>query len=310
MKVNFEVIRNVFSPLLERRRWACYRMVWDENRGKYNKIPISPLTGRGAKSNDPRTWVTFAQALSYMRKRQDIAGLMIALTEYDDLLGIDIDGCIDDEGHLSEMAATIIEIADSYTEVSPSGKGIRIMLRGNLPLGGRKNTANGVEMYDAARFLTLTGNHVPGTPMEINRRIAETQEIHGRFVQPERYRNEQAVESAADRQPRSMVLDDEDLLEAAQYSANGEAFEALLEGEWDGYPSQSEADAAFCCMLAFWTGWNAEQMDRIFRSSGLYRPKWDSVRYGDGRTYGNALINWAITNTNCCYMQEDEEYEH
>ena len=104
------------------------------------------------------------------------------------------------------------------------------------------------------------------------------------------------------------MVEDEELIELASYAANGDAFEYLLEGNWEGdYPSQSEADAAFCCNLAWWSGWNPKQMDRIFRTSGLYREKWESVRYSDGRTYGQGLIEWSIQVTNTYYLQEENE---
>ena len=74
----------------------------------------------------------------------------------------------------------------------------------------------------------------------------------------------------------SIMLDDTELITKAQRSKNGQQFSLLMQGLWSGaYPSQSEADMAFCNLLAFWAGKNAEQMDRVFRISGLMRDKWD-----------------------------------
>ncbi|WP_054644785.1 phage NrS-1 polymerase family protein [Thermoanaerobacter thermocopriae] len=73
-------------------------------------------------------------------------------------------------------------------------------------------------------------------------------------------------------------LTDEEILEKARTAENHKEFNLLWEGKWQeaGYPSQSEADLALCCMLAFWSGKNKEQMDRLFRNSGLFREKWDT----------------------------------
>ena len=90
-----------------------------------------------------------------------------------------------------------------------------------------------------------------------------------------------------------MNLDESQLIDIALKSKQGQAFNTLYQGFWEGlYPSQSEADLAFCNMLAFWTGRDKFKMDSIFRKSGLYRPKWDSKR-GE-RTYGDYVLDTAI----------------
>jgi len=96
-------------------------------------------------------------------------------------------------------------------------------------------------------------------------------------------------------------LEDEDLLEKATSASNGEKFERLWNGNTAGYDSQSEADMALCCLLAFWTGGDRTQMDQLFRQSGLLREKWDEVHYADGSTYGEKTIERAIATTSEFY---------
>lgn len=90
--------------------------------------------------------------------------------------------------------------------------------------------------------------------------------------------------------------DDGKLLDLARNARNGAKFAALYDrGDTSGYNSQSEADAALCAILAFWTGGDLSRIDALFRLSALFRPdKWDSVRV-KGKTYGAATIERAAT---------------
>ena len=100
-------------------------------------------------------------------------------------------------------------------------------------------------------------------------------------------------------------LTDEEILSKAKGSKNAFLFAGLWEGQWQEiYPSQSEADSALCMILAFWTMKNAEQIDRIFRQSGLYRDKWDEM-HGE-QTYGELTISKAMNSQTVIY---DPEYQ-
>jgi primase-polymerase (primpol)-like protein len=96
-----------------------------------------------------------------------------------------------------------------------------------------------------------------------------------------------------------MVLDDAELVRRARSAANGEKFARLWNGDTSGYADgnnegRSEADFALCSLLAFWCGPDKDRIDRLFRQSGLMRPKWDERHYGDGRTYGQGTIGHAL----------------
>ena len=91
-------------------------------------------------------------------------------------------------------------------------------------------------------------------------------------------------------------IEDETLLARARRAGNGKGFQRLWEGNWSGrYLSQSEADLALCGMLAFWTGPQSDRIDRLFRQSSLYRAKWDTPHHCDGRTYGQATVETALS---------------
>ena len=86
-------------------------------------------------------------------------------------------------------------------------------------------------------------------------------------------------------------LADQDLLNKLFNAKNGERVRRLWEGDSSDYPSHSEADAALCMDLAFWTGRDAQRMDSTFRRSGLMREKWER------EDYRQATIESAIEKT-------------
>jgi hypothetical protein len=95
-------------------------------------------------------------------------------------------------------------------------------------------------------------------------------------------------------------LSDEALLARARAARNGPKFARLWSGDVSGYtradgtPDASAADQALCNMLAFYTR-DRLQIDRLFRLSGLVRPKWDERHAADGRTYGEMTVDQALS---------------
>jgi hypothetical protein len=129
--------------------------------------------------------------------------------------------------------------------------------------------------------------------------LKENQQALDRLV--ERIERQRESKAKPKQTPQGTTYDDNRLIDKMLDSPNGGKILALLNGDFSGYPSRSEADQALCNHLAFWTGNNAEQMDRIFQASGLYRDKWIQKHYGDGRTYGEATIQKAIESTTETY---------
>ncbi len=195
-----------------------------------------------------------------------------------------IDHCIQDK-KLSSMAKEIIGAVKSYTEVSPSGMGIHILCKGTLPGAGKKKSALGLEMYDSGRYFTVTERAFQKYPI-IQERQQEITQIYQTYFAEKKKQN-------TEKQQQICHLEDEKVLEIAGKSQNSSKFFALYAGNWKSlYASQSEADLAFCNLLAFYTAGDGDQIDRIFRTSGLMRKKWDEIH--GLQTYGNATITKAI----------------
>ena len=148
--------------------WVCYRK--EERQGRLTKVPYSPLNGRGAQSNVPATWSDYTTAVKALQTSgYDGLGYMF----HQDFTGVDLDHCVDAAGVIEPWALKIVRFLDSYTEFSPSGGGVHVLVRGHIPKGVRRfippdrhplQEHAAVEMYCEKRYFTITGRHVPGTP--------------------------------------------------------------------------------------------------------------------------------------------------
>ena len=174
------------------------------------------------------------------------------------------------------MALDVIETVDSYTEVSPSGKGLRIFLEApGVVLDKSAYYTNNrdlkLEVYiegSTFKFLTITGNVLRDRPVAA--RSAEIQTVLDKYMLKKKASAREAMPGG------KSILTDDEVITKAHAAVNGERFGRLWAGDWEGYPSQSEADQGLCNLLAFWTRRDLDQMDRLFRQSGLMREKWDA----------------------------------
>lgn len=280
------------AELTAREQWVVWR--WEKRKGKWNKPPYQP-SGRPAKSNDATTWVSFETAIEAFESG-DFNGVGFVLTADDPYAMADLDHCLDSASRsVKAWAAEIVDQLSSYTEITPSGEGLRVIVKALLPPGGHKRAmqgGGGVELYDQLRYMTMSGNHLAGTPETIEEREQEMAELHARLFgqEPRSARVTTPVGCAR------MRLTDDELLAKARLAKNRQKFCALYDhGDFSAYPSASEADLALCGLLAFWTGGDAQQIDRMFRRSALFRKeKWDVEHHANGETYGEATIAKAL----------------
>jgi putative DNA primase/helicase len=248
-------------------QWVCWAYTYQPRRNPtkpWTKVPKQPDSGRNARSTNPRTWGSFDQAMARYHG-QGLDGIGFVVTEDDDYVAIDLDGCRNPEtGEIQPWAQAIIDRFTSYTEVSPSGTGIRVFVKGKLPPHGRKKGA--IEVCDRARFVTVTGCQLTETSSLIEDRQAELEAFHAEVFGARGAHASGHAPRAWNGHGPSAHVSDEAILEKARRSANGEKFAKLWAGDVSGYPSQSEADLALCGILAFWTRDRA-QIDRLFRQS-------------------------------------------
>ena len=293
-KVNFV---NIPQELKLNASFCVWKL--EKRNGKLTKVPYDPKNGQLARTNDPSTFSDFGTAMkAYAMGGWDGIGFRVS----EGIGAIDIDDCIREDGSLNDVAASVLGFfTDAYFERSPSGKGLRGFFRLAPDFAYDKtvyyinNRKYGLEVYlpgATNRFVTVTGDVFKAGEVVLNSEalssVLETfmkrsTPLMGSTIEPVSY------------------LTDEQVVDHAMKSESGEKFNALYEGNWqDGYDSQSNADMALVSMLAFWCGNVEEQIDRIFRSSGLMRDKWDR-RTGDS-TYGQITRNCGIF----CYLHAAE----
>ena len=291
---------NIPEELTALPQWVVWRQV--ERGGEKTKPPFQ-VDGSFASSTDPQTWTSYEKARDAAEK---FDGIGIVLSDDDPYVGLDFDKCRcpafawvvqpEVEAHLRSL--------NSYTELSPSGRGFRVFVKGTLPVKGRKK--GGVEAYRSGRYMTVTGHHVAGLPKTIEERQAELDAFCSSVFDIDGDGQEQ-VQEQQEEAKRTCGGQWRILLAKAFSSSNGDAIRRLYSGDFSSYPSQSEADLALCSHLAFWFGGDAVAIDEAFRESGLFRKKW-TVRHGD-RTYGQMTIEKAVASTKEFYKPEERTEE-
>ena len=253
------------NPLIqkfgEEKRWVNWKL--EMVKGKMTKVPYQP-NGRHADATDSATWSTY-QEVTGQEKRGFMAGLDQSV------LLIDIDHCL--EGNIivheekQQIAELIIE-SDTYTEISPSGTGLHLYFKLSAPLSlvCHRKKPHPYEVYADKRFFTVTG--ISYKEERDIRTITPQQALELLSIIGFPWGNKPIPQSAKSSSVQN--LDDDTLLKKMFKAKNGDKAEALYNGDISAYFGDiSAADMGLCARLAFWTGKNAEQMDRIWTASPL-----------------------------------------
>jgi len=283
---------NIPAELALQRSWIVYKLLPPDKHGKIQKIPINPKSPAhnptGGDYNDPASWVLLKEALEYIKATKSSQyGVGYFFSMGSGYVGVDFDHCLDEKGDIAdERVAFWVHQLDSYTEVSVSGTGLHVIVRGDYPKGIRRAWA---EIYPHGRFFAMTGDTLPNFE-EIKDRQEQVDSLAAALTglatgstppmpgqensdTPMQITREQLLESMQKFwQPLDVVLT------RMTSGRSKKEIAALMEGDselWKGagapYPSRSEADAALMLFLADYTNCNTQQMMQIFKSSGLDR---------------------------------------
>lgn len=276
---------NIPHKIRAYRNWIVWRLE-EKGQKKPTKIPYC-VYGGPAKVNEARTWATFDEAV-HACQQGDYNGVGFVFTNTP-FIGVDIDGCLDKRSkELSQEAIQVLKMAKSYTELSQSGSGLHIILEGTLPQGRRRN--GNFEMYGEGsnRYFAITGE-LYGEYVEIRNDQQAIDTIHQQYIAL-------PCNLSTEIKPISKMvtnLPDDQIIERASSAKNGGRFSSLWAGNISEYDNDhSRADLALCSILSFWCQRDFQQIDRLFRQSGLMRPKWDELHGKE--TYGNMTIQEAV----------------
>jgi len=240
-------------------QWITWRYEWPNGQEEPpTKVPYNPRTGYHASVMNPQDWCPFDYAVKAVSSGYD--GVGFVFTDRDPYTGIDLDAPKDENGkpipHDPVDAARqslIFEKMDSYSERSPSGLGLHIIVKARIP-HGRKRL--GIEMYSSGRYFTMTGDVFADKP------IADRQELvqllwseMGVSAEPNYYAGDYTQHA-----------EDGEIFAQASKAKNGDLFTRLWNGDASGYFSTSEADFALIDIIAFYTK-NRMQIQRMFLAS-------------------------------------------
>jgi len=255
------------------------------------KVPYSPVTGK--KANNVQHCASFDKALARVEwGKYDGLGFHFEGTPY---TGIDIDHCINEKGEWRELAAQALSDFNSYTEYSPSGTGIHIIVKGKIP-ASIKNSKHGIEIYSIGRYFTMTGNKVPHAAAH----VADCQDVLNLYYDTFSGSGRGDISTIGKLITIEPVYDKEtvqNIISLARSHDKSGKFKDLFDaGDLSTYNGDhSSADMALLCILAYWTNCEPQLMHDVFNESALARrPKWQEGNSGNPLYYRERSIRNAI----------------
>ena len=247
---------NIPDELKQLPQWVCRK----------GKIPFNPVTGVPAKAGQQTTWARFEDTVNAFHDG-GYDGIGFEFNN-NGIVGIDLDHVISEDGSLSGKAVEIVTILDSYTEYSPSGKGLHIFVKGDITVDGRKKGF--IEMYKAKRYFTVTGN-VYGELKPINERYEQVMQIFDKY-----FNDSVSVNSNQEADMNNSCSNT-----GKDYLSIGLEKDAVFKALWNGEyqsekcTSESEKDLALMGKLLYWCSGNVGTAIEAFKDSPYARRKDD-----------------------------------
>lgn len=270
-----EKIKIMPQELREEKSWCLWAL--ENKKGRMTKIPYQ-IDGHCSSSTDPKKWdwiQSCVQAMDFPDTRplsKQYSGIGFIFNQFQGLVFIDLDHHLID-GQPDETAKEFLSsFSGTYTEVSQSGTGLHLFVRGSIPYAV-KNSKEGVEMYSTGRYCACTFNSYNGSD-KITGDSLSLKHLFDRYKTREDQPKEKPIAPA----PVSS-RDDATIIEKACKSSR--LFDDLFHGNWEKhYTDRSKADFVLACNLAYWCDRDPVQIERIFNASGLStRHKWERDDY-------------------------------
>ncbi len=273
--------------------WVLWRAEWNEKQQNYGKVPYN-INGYRASTTNKKTWCDFESVCIEYKVDEQFSGIGFVLSDGNNFVCLDIDNAIDEKGQVnSELAMKMMQL--TYCEKSPSGTGLHCFFKGKLPDNRKKKRTDlDIELYDSARFMTVTGCTIGQND------ICDNQEVLNTLVDEYFKENLPVNDVVREESNTNMQLSDEDIINIMMKSKQKDKIKDLLQGTYESYfESSSEAVQSLLHYLAFYTGKNKQQMERIFLNYNNLTDKWESKR---GNTaWGQLELDKAINNQSEVY---------
>lgn len=287
------------EELKELPKWVLWRAEWNNKRQQYEKVPYKS-GGYKASSANSADWSSFDFVHKILENNDLYQGIGFVLSKDDDYIVLDIDNAIDENGQInSDLALEMTEL--TYCEMSPSGTGLHCFFKGELPEQRKKKRLDlDIELYDNARFMTVTGEAIGQSE------ICDEQEILNNLVE-RFFKEEQTFETGLTYDPNhKSELSDEEVINLMLKSKQKDKISDLLEGNFEKhFASPSEAVQSLLHYLAFYTNKDKQQIERIFLNYNNLTDKWDSKR--GNTTWGQLELDKAVNNQNEVYKKLNYE---
>lgn len=257
------LLARFYSGILEELQSHPHWIVWQ--RVGQQKVPYNPTEHYQASSSKPRTWGTLQQALKALTTGR-YAGIGFMLSPQTiPLTFIDLDHCFDQAtGVITDAKAKqIVRELHSYTEVSPSGRGLHSLVFGRLPGSGIHTD---IEMYDKGRYFTVTAHHLSGTP----RTIAHCQEKISALYHEYKPKVAMQIQNTVGVWKRRGAS----LTGLPPEAERDTLLQGLLRGDLSAYNGDaSRADFVLLMKLLHWTGDDVALTKQLFLASPLGQRK-------------------------------------
>lgn len=278
------------EEIKELPQWVLWRAEWDSKQQQYKKVPYS-TQGYKASSTNTNTWVKFQDVVSLFDSDKQYNGIGFVLSNNDNYICLDVDDAVNpNTGQLqTDLAIEMTEL--TYCELSPSGTGLHCFFKGKLPEERKKKRTDlDIELYDTGRFMTVTGHSIGQSE------ICDEQTVIDNII--ERYfKAESKKQNITIAKTGSSVFTDDEIVRMMTKKSK---YKKLLAGEYeDIFDSPSEAVQSLLRVLAFYTGRDKSQMERIFLTYNNLTDKWNESR--GNSTWGNNELDTAIVNQETIY---------
>ena len=264
-KVEKNLRERLPDEMKNKPNWVVVRTRENKETGRLDKFLIDVHTDKFAESDNPETWADFDTACKYAKEHGGVA-LAYALDGTDGIACIDLDHCVGKDGKRSALADEVLsKCGKTYTEHSVSGRGIHVFGRTKGADLRSFSKEGDMEYYQDRHFITTTGDGAGYSRLESFDAPEMKSLLERKLERRTEWKNVGKGEAGLTQ------MDDRELLEKAFSAKNGDTVKRLYNGE-DLRHNHSNSDMSLMNYLAFYSGGNAEQMTRIFATSGLYRP--------------------------------------